>query len=230
MGRVWVTRAEPGATATADRLRSMRLRPLVAPLLTVEPVTSEIDLAGVAALAFTSANGVRAFSERSSRRDLPVFTVGDATAAAAQDVGFREVRSAAADVSALAALVAPEQPRGAVLCPGAVERAGDLVGDLRRAGIEARAVALYRTIETAGPAPRDLDEVSAVLLQSPRAAGVLATLGVDLGSMTVAGLSEACLRPLAAVPVRRRAVAEAPNEDALLAALSVALGISAPRG
>ena len=42
---------------------------------------------GVAALAFTSINGVSAFAELSDRRDLPTFCVGDATADAARELG-----------------------------------------------------------------------------------------------------------------------------------------------
>lgn len=225
-GRVWVTRAEPGATATADRLRAMGLEPLIAPLLKVEAIPAEIELGGVAALAFTSANGVRVFSKRCGRRDLPVFTVGDATAAAAEQAGFAEVRSAAGDVAALAALIAQESPEGAVLCPGAEVRAGDLVGDLAREGVEAQAMAVYRTVSTTGPALRELDDVAAVLIHSPRAAAVLAELAADLSHMAVVGLSDACLEPLADTPLMGRGVAAAPNEDALMQALSVALGIS----
>ena len=81
---IWVTRAQPGAGATADRLRSMSFEPLVAPLLEVRPLAGgPIDLTGVTALAFTSANGVAAFAVRSEERSMPVFAVGGATAEAA---------------------------------------------------------------------------------------------------------------------------------------------------
>ena len=208
----------------------MGLEPLVAPLLTVEPIVAEIDMSGVGALAFTSANGVRAFAERrdclEACRDFVVFVVGAATAEAARAAGFPEVRSADGDVEALAAIIARERPGGLVLCPGAEQRAGDLVGELSRAGVEVRAVAVYRTVPTPGPKHRELEEVAAILIHSPRAASVLATLGLDLSGMTVVGLSSACLKPLARTPVRRWVVAERPTEDALLEALSLALGIS----
>ena len=56
---VWVTRAQPGAAATAERLRAMGYEPLVAPLLEVRTLPGgPIDLTGVAALAFTSASGI----------------------------------------------------------------------------------------------------------------------------------------------------------------------------
>ena len=81
---VWITRAEPGAAATAERVAAMGHKALVAPLLRIEPLADvQIDLTGVAALAFTSANGVRAFAGLNPRRDIRVFSVGAGTTAAA---------------------------------------------------------------------------------------------------------------------------------------------------
>src|SRR4051794_41252334 len=65
-----------------------------------------LDLEGVQALLCTSANGVRATAARTTRRDLPVLAVGDATARAARDVGFAHVESAGGDVEGLARLAA----------------------------------------------------------------------------------------------------------------------------
>src|SRR5262245_41571800 len=91
-GLIWITRAQPGADATAGRVRALGREPLVAPLLEVSPAGGgPIDLAGVGALAFTSANGVRAFAAREAGRGLAVFSVGAATAAAARAAGFAEV-------------------------------------------------------------------------------------------------------------------------------------------
>ena len=69
--KIWITRAQPGADVTADRVRALGHDALVAPLLAVRPVEDvAIDLSGVAALAFTSANGVRTFADRSGERSL----------------------------------------------------------------------------------------------------------------------------------------------------------------
>ncbi|WP_284222549.1 uroporphyrinogen-III synthase, partial [Brevundimonas denitrificans] len=82
--RVWVTRAEPGASRTADRLTARGFDPVIAPLLAIRPIPqAPPDLTGIAALAFTSANGVAAFGALTPDRTRPVFTVGDATAQAA---------------------------------------------------------------------------------------------------------------------------------------------------
>jgi uroporphyrinogen-III synthase len=82
-GTVWITRAQPGAEATARRVQALGFTALVDPLLAIRDLTPTVDLTGVAALAFTSANGVEAFAKLTSVRDLPVFAVGEATAKAA---------------------------------------------------------------------------------------------------------------------------------------------------
>ncbi|MBK1970712.1 uroporphyrinogen-III synthase, partial [Brevundimonas diminuta] len=118
--RVWVTRAEPGAARTADRLTALGFTPITAPLLTLEPLPGALDAvpapAAVAALALTSPNGVEAFAPLISRfRRHPVFAVGDATAEAARAAGFADVRSASGDIHALAHLIAAEAPPGPLL-------------------------------------------------------------------------------------------------------------------
>lgn len=234
--RVWVTRAEPGASATAARLQAMGFAPLVAPLLTLQPVEAAIDLAGVTALAFTSTNGVSAYVTREAGRDLPVFTVGEATAKAARKAGFTRVQSARGDVGDLGRLIAAQAPGGRILHPGGRDRAGDLAGHLRRHGVEAETVAIYEALAAPALPPAAAEvlaarEVAAVLIHSPRAAAVLADLAppFDLSEMIALGLSFACLRPVSRLPFADFAQARRPSEDALLDALLVALGNRAGR-
>ncbi|WP_374388204.1 uroporphyrinogen-III synthase, partial [Brevundimonas sp.] len=174
--RVWITRAELGAARTADRLREQGFEPLIRPLLAVEFLPADLpDIDGFAALAFTSRNGVAAFAALSSRRDRPVFAVGDATARAAREIGFTEVQSADGDLIALARLVA-SRASGPILAPVAETPAGDLGQAVRAAGGAAsiQSVAVYRTASTDAPPP---DAFDAVLVHSPRAAQVLAQAG-----------------------------------------------------
>ena len=183
--RVWVTRAEPGAGRTAARLRELGYHPIIAPVLKIERIEGvRIDLDAVAALAFTSINGVSAFAELSDRRDLPTFCVGDATADAARELGFTEVRSASGDVQALGRLIAAAAPQGAVLVPGAEQPAGDL-GAAAGGSIPIRRLPVYRTVETKLEPPPACD---AVLIHSPRAAVALRPLieGKPAGLLAVA--------------------------------------------
>ena len=87
---VLVTRGWPGAERTAAGLRRMGIDPIVSPVLDINfRARIDVDLTGTQAIVFTSANGVRAWGPRRPERDLPVFAVGDATADAARDIGFK---------------------------------------------------------------------------------------------------------------------------------------------
>lgn len=221
--RIWITRAQPAADATAERVRAMGHDAVVAPLLAVRPLTDvQADLRGVAALAFTSANGVRAFADLSGERSLKVFAVGAATAKAARAAGFKSVLSADGDVEALADGIAARRGelRGVVLHPGAAEPAGDLSGALEKHGVEARRLILYET------APVSLGEAEvaalgssdAVLLHSPRAAQVLAKLlkTHPAPQLRALGLSKAVVKPLARTRLAGKAFPPFPLEAALL--------------
>jgi uroporphyrinogen-III synthase len=235
--KVWITRAEPGAAATAARIAALGFEPLVAPVLTIGTLDTPIDLTDVDTLAFTSANGVRAFASACPRRDLAVFAVGDTTAEAAQRSGFADVASADDDVAGLGRLIVARRPGGVVLLPGPVERAGDLAGALTRQGLNARKLDLYRSEAVQSlPAPAaaalDRRSLAAILIHSPRAAATVAGLltHFDISGVAVIGLSSACLAPLESLLVGVAISAAAPREDALLTALLAALGNgAAPR-
>jgi uroporphyrinogen-III synthase len=217
---VWITRAEPGASATAARVTAAGLAPLVMPLLeTVDLPEAAAALGGDGPLAFTSANGVRAFARLSPRRSGPVYVVGPATAAAAQVAGFADIRSGAGDVEALAARILADAPPGEVLHASAREPAGDLAGRLQASGQSARRVAVYAARETSPPAA-GLEEALAapvVLAHSPRAGRILARLLAPLATRpAVLGLSPACLAPLAGLDLSARAAPDRPLESDLI--------------
>lgn len=219
--RVWVTRAEPGAARTADRLTALGFTPIVAPLLTLAPLPGALDAApdpaAVSVLALTSPNGVEAFAPLIPRfRDHPVFAVGDATAEAARAAGFADVRSASGDIHALARLIAAEAPPGPVLAPGAREPAGDLPALLPDRPVQRLPV--YAAFETHAHAPELFD---AVMLHSPRAARALAA---DLPRAASSDRIAICISEAAAAPLRpfdfmQIRIAAAPDEPAMLSAL-----------
>lgn len=214
--RVWVTRAQPGADATAARLRALGHDPVVEPVLRIRPLAGvRLDLEGIDALAFTSANAVTAFAALSDRRDRRVFAVGEATAAAARAAGFAAVDSADGDVRTLAAHIAASGFEGTVLHPGATEPAGDLAA----AGLSVRAVPVYETAATGVPPPAEID---AVLVHSPKAARIVARLlaGTRAEPVEAFALSAACAAPLKGCGFRRLSVAPYPNETALLTLLA----------
>ncbi len=187
----------------------------MAPVLAIQPIPqTEPDLAGVAALAVTPANGVVAFAALTGVRGLPVFTVGDATAEAARAAGFDVVRSAGGDLADLARLLADEGPAGAVVAPGAREPAGDLAA-LQTGGCEMRRLAVYEVIETGAPGAPDFD---AVLIHSPRAARAVAAMDAVRGRRVVA-ISVAAGRPFGPRTGADLRIADRPTEAALLEVL-----------
>lgn len=215
LDRIWITRARPGAEATAARLTALGFTPVIAPLLEVRPLPAEIELTGVDALAFTSINAVAAFSVLSPDRTRPVLAVGDATARAATEAGFARVRSADGDLDALAALIRAETNGLSILHPCAAEPAGDLsalVGGQARV----RALPLYQTVPTDETEPTSW---GAVLIHSPRAARVLAALGPRTADRLACAISPAAARPLEALGFAELRVAAAPVEAALLETL-----------
>ena len=229
--RIWITRAQPEADATAERLRAFGHEPVIQPVLEVHPLGGAPSLEGVGALAFTSRNGVRAFAALSDERALPVFTVGAATAEAARAAGFVEVASAAGDVAALAELIASRRRGldGEVFYPAPEEPAGDLVGALAEHGILARTQAVYRTVPAEfEPSPA----VEAVLVHSAKAARLLAAsfdLDVISPGMTAVCISAAAAEPLRDASFGELLISPAPNETALLQTLDAWVVRQAPR-
>lgn len=228
--RVWITRAQPGAARTAARLTTLGFEPVVASLLIIRPLADALahapDLTTVAALAFTSPNGVAAFAALTpALRDRPVFAVGDATAEAARDAGFADAHSAAGDIHALARLIAARTVDGLILAPGAAEPAGDLPALLP--GRQVRRLPVYAAEESRLPAPADID---AVLVHSPRAARALvAALAAALPPHTSVPRLAICISaaagaPLAGLDFSEIRIAATPDEPAMLTALGKSAG------
>lgn len=102
---VVILRPEPGGTATADRVRTAGLAPLLLPLFAVVPLDwTPPDPAIFDALLLTSANAVRHAGpglERLAR--VPVLAVGPETADAATRAGLRVIECGSRGVAALLA-------------------------------------------------------------------------------------------------------------------------------
>lgn len=226
--RLLVTRPQPDAARTAAALAALGHETMIAPLLEAELLPPPADLLSPAAVLVTSINAVRAIAAWPAARlprDRPLLAVGDRTADAARAAGFADIRSAAGDAGALAALAGETLDPGAgpLLYPAADRPAGDLAGLLRRSGFTVIELAAYRM----APVTRLPDAVAAalesgaldgVLLYSRRTAMVFATLAAPLGPH-LAAMPLYCLSAEVAsgVGFGRVAIAAAPNEAALFA-------------
>lgn len=242
--RVLITRPSADSEPLADRLREMGVEPILAPLIEVVPradAIADFDLAGVLAVLITSANGARMLARATARRDLRLFTVGDASAAAARDLGFTHVDSAGGDVSALAQLVYAALPSdgGSLVHVAGSDVAGDLAGVLQRAGFDVRRAVLYdqRPVDILPPpAAKALTRgtVEAVLLYSPRTAATFVELvrkaGIETGTAEVTAycLSENVAAEARGLSWKAVRVAADPEQGALLALIAADLAAAAP--
>lgn len=198
--KIIITRPSPDAEAFAAELRGIGAEPVLSPVMAIRHRRVEVGLQGIEALAFTSANGVRAFAANSTHRNIAVFAVGAATGAAAREAGFEAVSIADGDVESLAALISGAKPTAAVLHLAGSERAGDLIAALARAGVSARREVIYDAvaIEDLSPQARAVlaqdGANSAVVFFSPRSARLFLAQVARAGlSARLAGVAALCL-------------------------------------
>ena len=166
---VLATRPQPAADALVARLEGLGYRALAAPMLHIERMgrLEPQDLAGIAALAFTSAAAARAVVqdlgvEAIANLTIPAYCVGAATAKAARAAGFATVVSADGDGAALEAAIAATCPLGPVLHLRGEDLAHDLAAGLRARGFSADERLLYR----AAPAKKLPAPAAAALVES----------------------------------------------------------------
>ncbi len=229
--RVLVTRPRDDAAGTVERLKARGVEAVVEPLLDIRSLPAPpIDLTGTQAFLATSANGARALAAATPERALPLFAVGDASAAVARDLGFGAVVSARGDVDSLAALAAARLSPldGALIQAAASVEAGDLAGRLTAAGFEVRKVRLYESRAAEALSPRLAEglksaRIDAAMFFSPRSARTFVTLAGKAGAegalrrIVAYALSPAVAEELQAADWRAVRVAPRPEQEALFA-------------
>ena len=191
-----------------------------------------IDLAGVQAILFTSANGVRAFAALTPDREIPVYAVGDRTGAVAAENSFSQVESAGGDVEKLAALVVQrcDTTGGVLLHPAGTMIAGNLSGRLEGAGFAVRRAVIYNAHQATGISHEICmallnGDVDLVLFFSPRTAKTFVDLAISQGlELACERLDALCLSNAVAsaadhIMWRRVLVAPEPTQTSLLATL-----------
>src|SRR5215467_10298025 len=148
---ILVTRPQPDNERTGANLRARGFDVLLAPMLRFEPVPLREDAgADYAAVIVTSANTLRAVETQLTGSGLlnrPVFAVGDRTATAAREAGFRTVVSAGGDGSGLRDLVAARAKKfGArpLLYLAGADLSRDLAGELSEDGFNVVTQTTYR--------------------------------------------------------------------------------------
>ena len=242
---VLVTRPHPDNEATAATLRAQGLDVLLAPMLRFEALAFQDDAdARYGAVIVTSANALRGFEQHpASQRllKLPLFAVGERTAAAARSVGFDKIISADGGVADLReAVLARAKARelkkaSPLLYLAGADLARDLAGDLGERGFTVVTQTTYR-MNPVADLPREVSDgfapnrIKAVLHYSRRSARAFLeaarAAGVEISALAI---PQCCISDAVASVVRDAGAtqvlaARAPDESALLEALTRALG------
>jgi uroporphyrinogen-III synthase len=241
---VLVTRPQPDNEATAATLRARGFEVLLAPMLRFEALLLQDDVdAGYGAVIVTSANALRGFEKHPAGQrllKLPLFAVGEHTAAAAKSAGFDKVISAKGDAAALREAVQARvkarefKKTSPLLYLAGADLARDLAGDLGERGFTVVTQTTYRMIPVSD-LPREVSDgfaanrIKAVLHYSRRSARAFVeaarAAGVEISALAV---PQCCISDAVAAIVRDAGAtqvlaARSPDENALLEALARAL-------
>ena len=241
---VLVTRPSPDDELTAGALRALGFEALCAPMLRLEAVPFQDDSeANYGAVVVTSANALRAVAPQlgnSRLLKLPLFAVGEHTAAAARDAGFNEVIASKGDAGALRELVLGAakskqlKKTSPLLYLAGADLARDLAGELGEKGFTVATRTTYRMVP-APSLPREICDafvahrIEAVLHYSRRSARAFLEAaragGVEISALAlpqccISGAVAAVLREAGASQVT---AAASPDENALFEALGRAL-------
>jgi uroporphyrinogen-III synthase len=241
---VLVTRPQPDDEITAAALRARGYEVLRAPMLRFEPVAFHDDMdARYGAVIVTSANALRGLTSNLKGHrllELPLFAVGEQTAAAARRAGFTHVVSANGDATNLrdlvfASLRAKELKKASMLLYLAgAELSRDLASELEESGFRVVTQTTYKMIAVKN-LPREVcdafaaNQVEAVLHYSQRSARAFLdaarAAGVEISALAI---PQCCISAAVASVVRDAGatqviVAASPDENALFEALDRAL-------
>jgi len=229
--KVLITRSREDGERLATVLAERGIDSLLAPLLEIDIFAGPpLAVDGVQAVLATSANGIRAFAERSSERRIPVFAVGDATARLAVNMGFASVSTASGDVDTLAERVIEALPAdgGDLLHVAGTKVAGDLGGRLGEHGFSYRREVIYEAKRVPALDPAAIEAIrtgaiDGILFYSPRTASIFVELaeraGIkgDLDAVAAYCLSEAVARRIEDLTWRVIGIANRPDQESMLA-------------
>jgi uroporphyrinogen-III synthase len=204
-----ILRPQPGAGDTAARARALGLEPVVAPLFSVRPLAwTPPDPAGFDAVMLTSASAARqASAGLTPFKAMPCYAVGEATAAAAAEAGFTDIRIGPDDGKSLLLMMAEDGVRTAFHACGEDHLA------FGHPDVAITRVPVYAA-EAADRLPVPAEDMLA-LLHSPRAATLFGALAGDKSRIAIAAISAKTARA-AGEGWRAVSVAPQPRDQALL--------------
>ena len=213
---------------------ALGFEPVACPMLEIRACPHSPPAAAVQAILITSRQAVTFLAEDADRdpalKQLPLFAVGDRTAACARAAGFTRVVSAAGNAQDLAALVQARQAIGdALLLPAAQGQGVWLDRSLRQAGYTVHLQWIYSAspppvMPAAGLAALEAVTLAAALFFSTETARSFARLcpvrlHPSLGTVRALAISPSVGSALTELPWRSVEIAEHADAEAMLARL-----------
>lgn len=227
---VLITRPEPQATLTYNKLMSAGFAVISEPCQIVKPIESVLQPAG--AYIITSQKGVDHGLKHVADKDAVIFAVGDKTAQAAEDLGFNVIFSADGDSQSLVEVILSrwEPDYGNLLHLSGAEISTDISALLSAIGYSADRTTVYEAVTIENPSKSTIaainnKEIDTVLFYSAQAVTIFNQW------MEQAGL-EGALETMQAIVMSDRIaqrlgnqwksikIAESKHEDALIKLLN----------
>lgn len=233
-----ITRPQEDAGQLAAKLEAKGHRVLLAPMMDVRLTETVLPAVTPQAILLTSANGARALAAATKERNIPLITVGEASADAARRQGFKKVTFAdpelGGDARGLIAHVARtlNPADGPLIHVCGTKVAGHVSSGLQEQGFTVHTAELYEAVAVKILPPGVLEllrrgGIDAGLFYSPRTARIFLRLceqhGVEgmLKHLEAFALSENVANVLLDVHLFAEVhTATTPTQEALLALLA----------
>ncbi len=234
---VLITRTQPGAQRSAARAKAEGFLPEILPALELKEIPVVFpEAAFTGGLIFTSPNAVLFAPRAPFRSASAVFCVGDATAIAAQQAGFENIKSAKGDSDALVMFIRDQWSLhdGSLLQLGNEAPSGNVEEKLSAQGYDIQSIATYKTVTPATftQALRDrlasdlrLDIITAY---SPACADAIADAVAgwsEIGNVKLpmfVAISSNAAKPLKNIKQAKVKIALQPNENEMIKAFQFA--------
>ncbi len=232
--KVLITRAEPAATQTADKLQQHGHEAILLPLFEIKDLNEPIPNEAYDGIIFTSKNSVETLQARNwilKNKSLPAFCVGEKTEIAAQMLGFTKTYTAKGGGLALAKLMGDLNLSGSqFLYPSTPDKSFDIESALRPHGINVDTVDIYQV----NPIMPDKHQMKEAVTRASSAyvfvysslsgqhfARILETINLTsvLKACTLVGISKQAVNSLEHIEWKEVLIAEEPDESHMIALL-----------
>ena len=232
MAKILITRAEPSASHSEQVLQDLGHEVAKFPVLEIKDTHQELSEKKIDGIILTSQNAIEVLKQRNWKpinRQVPIFCVGEKTAAAAKALGFNHIFSANGNAESLCELILENGvcDGSNLLYPCTVKPSHDFGRSLQPAGILVEATAIYEIhpIEvdrSAFLAALKTTENGFILVYSARSGEALANLsdGYDIKSaisrITVIAISDKAAQSVKHLPWKQIFTADSPNQNAMI--------------